>query len=59
MANSHLPSGEKQQPAHSAVGEILAGHYPDYLDPAVDTKIRERFPIRLDPADMRPGNGRW
>lgn len=39
--------------------EILSKHYPAYIVPAVDAKIRERFPIRLDPADMRPGNGRW
>lgn len=45
--------------AHARVGEILSTHYPEYLDPAVDARIRERFPIRLDPADMRPGNGRW
>ena len=45
--------------AHDRVGEILGTHYPQYLDPAVDARIRERFPIRLDPADMRPGNGRW
>ena len=45
--------------AHERVREILGTHYPTYLDPAVDAKIRERFPIRLDPADMQPGNGRW
>lgn len=45
--------------AHERVGEILGTHYPRYLDPAVDARIRERFPIRLDPADMQPGNGRW
>ena len=45
--------------AHERVQEILSSHYPEYLDPAVDARIRERFPIRLDPADMRPGNGRW
>ena len=45
--------------AHDRVKEILGSHYPAYIDPAVDAKIRERFPIRLDPADMRPGNGRW
>jgi len=45
--------------AHERVREILSTHYPTYLDPAVDARIRERFPIRLDPADMRPGNGRW
>ncbi len=45
--------------AHERVREILGSHYPAYLDPALDARIRERFPIRLDPADMRPGNGRW
>jgi trimethylamine--corrinoid protein Co-methyltransferase len=45
--------------AHERVKEILATHYPENIDPAVDAKIREQFPIRLDPADMRPGNGRW
>jgi len=45
--------------AHDRVRDILSTHYPVYLDPAVDARIRERFPIRLDPADMRPGNGRW
>jgi len=45
--------------AHERVREILASHYPSYLHPDVDARIRARFPIRLDPADMRPGNGRW
>ena len=45
--------------AHDRVEEILSSHYPEYLDAALDARIRERFPIRLDPADMRPGNGRW
>jgi trimethylamine--corrinoid protein Co-methyltransferase len=45
--------------AHEHVREILAFHYPEYLDPALDARIRGRFPIRLDPVDMRLGNGRW
>jgi trimethylamine--corrinoid protein Co-methyltransferase len=45
--------------AHHKVKEILSGHYPEYIGPAADRRIRERFPIRLAPADMRPGNGRW
>ena len=39
--------------------EMLSSHYPQYIDPAADARIRERFPIRLDAADMQPGNGRW
>jgi len=45
--------------AHGKVKEILGNHYPQYIDPAVDKKIRESFPIRLSQQDMRPGNGRW
>jgi trimethylamine--corrinoid protein Co-methyltransferase len=45
--------------AHQRVKKILSSHYPEYIPPAADRKIRERFPIRLAPEDMRPGNGRW
>ena len=45
--------------AHERVKEMLSSHYPQYIDPAADARIRERFPIRLDAADMQPGNGRW
>jgi trimethylamine--corrinoid protein Co-methyltransferase len=45
--------------AHERVHEILSTHYPQLVEPTVDARLRERFPIRLDPADMRPGNGRW
>jgi trimethylamine--corrinoid protein Co-methyltransferase len=45
--------------AHGRVKQILSSHYPEYIDPAIDARIRERFPIRLDPRDMQPGNGRW
>ena len=38
---------------------MLSDYYPVYIDPAVDSKIRDRFPIRLQPEDMKPGNGRW
>jgi trimethylamine--corrinoid protein Co-methyltransferase len=47
------------QLAHERVNEILSSHYPQYIEPAVDAAIRERFPIQLAPEDMRPGNGRW
>ena len=29
------------------VGEMLASHYPNYIDPEADKRIRDRFPIRL------------
>jgi trimethylamine--corrinoid protein Co-methyltransferase len=45
--------------ANERVHEILGAHYPEYLDPVLDARIRSRFPIRLDPAEMRPGSGRW
>jgi trimethylamine--corrinoid protein Co-methyltransferase len=45
--------------AHEKVESLLSSHYPVYIDPAADAKIRERFPIMLKPEDMRPGNGRW
>jgi trimethylamine--corrinoid protein Co-methyltransferase len=45
--------------AHQRVHELLAGHYPQYIDPGADARIRERFPIRLRHEDMLPGNGRW
>jgi len=45
--------------AHEQVGEMLASHYPTYIDPAADKRIRDRFPIQLKAEDMRPGNGRW
>ena len=45
--------------AHERVGEMLADYYPMYIQPDADKRIRERFPIKLNPEDMRPGNGRW
>jgi trimethylamine--corrinoid protein Co-methyltransferase len=45
--------------ANERVREMLSSHYPQYIDPAADARIRERFPIRLQSEDMRPGNGRW
>jgi trimethylamine--corrinoid protein Co-methyltransferase len=45
--------------AHERVGEMLADYYPTYIDAAADKRIRNNFPIRLRPDDMKPGNGRW
>lgn len=45
--------------AHERVQVMLADYYPQRIDPAIDARIRERFPIRLNPEDMRAGNARW
>jgi trimethylamine--corrinoid protein Co-methyltransferase len=45
--------------ARARVKQTLATHYPSYIDPAVDAKIRDVFDIRLAAEDMKPGNGRW
>ena len=45
--------------ARARVREILSAHYPTYIDPAADAKIRERFEIHLPQEAMRSGNGRW
>jgi trimethylamine--corrinoid protein Co-methyltransferase len=54
-----LGSKTLYEQAHERVGEMLSGYYPTYIDPAADQRIRDRFPIRLQAADMKPGNGRW
>jgi trimethylamine--corrinoid protein Co-methyltransferase len=43
----------------AALTQIMKEHYPRYVEPAHDARIRERFDIRLSPEDMQPGNGRW
>jgi len=45
--------------ASERVETMLADHYPNYIEPAVDAVIRERFPNQLTPQAMQPGNGRW
>lgn len=45
--------------AQQSVKDVLSAHYPDHLDARTDTAIRSRFPIKLETADMKPGNGRW
>jgi trimethylamine--corrinoid protein Co-methyltransferase len=50
---------DMRQRAADRAREILSTHYPEYIDPAVDRKIRGTFPISLAPEDMRPGNPRW
>jgi trimethylamine--corrinoid protein Co-methyltransferase len=45
--------------AHERVAKLLANYYPEYIDPARDREIRERFPIKLTREQMSPGSGRW
>jgi trimethylamine--corrinoid protein Co-methyltransferase len=52
-------SPDIRQCAGERVREILSTHYPRYIDPAIDRRIREDYPIVLPEALMRPGNGRW
>ena len=52
-------SRDIRESAADRVREILSTYYPECIDSALDRKIRERFPIRLDTKTMQPGNGRW
>jgi len=52
-------SPDIRQRAAERVKSILSSHYPEYIAPDIDKKIRERFPIRLPREAMFPGNGRW
>ncbi|MDH3519785.1 MAG: trimethylamine methyltransferase family protein [Myxococcales bacterium] len=45
--------------ARQRARQLLASHYPEYIDRATDEKIRARFPIALPREAMRPGNRRW
>jgi trimethylamine--corrinoid protein Co-methyltransferase len=52
-------SPDIRERAGKRVREILSTHYPEYIDPVVDRKIRDTFPILLPQEFMRPGNKRW
>ena len=52
-------SPDIRQQAGERVQSILSTHYPEYIDPAIDAKIREQFPILLSQKNMHAGNGRW
>ena len=47
------------QLARPRVQHMLSSHYPLYIDPQTDARLRDSFPITLAPEDMRAGNGRW
>jgi trimethylamine--corrinoid protein Co-methyltransferase len=56
---SDAGSRDIREVAADRVRDILSTHYPVYIDPGVDRKIRDRFPIRLNAETMRAGSGRW
>jgi trimethylamine--corrinoid protein Co-methyltransferase len=45
--------------AHRKVKKTLSEHYPKYINAKADERIRSQFPIKINYADMNPGNGRW
>jgi trimethylamine--corrinoid protein Co-methyltransferase len=52
-------SPDIRQRAGERVRKILSTHFPRYIDPAMDRRIRELFPIRLPEEFMRAGGPRW
>jgi trimethylamine--corrinoid protein Co-methyltransferase len=60
-ADDWMDKGSKDiyEVAHERVKALLVDYYPEYMDPKIDAKVRENFPIKLRPEDMKPGNGRW
>jgi trimethylamine--corrinoid protein Co-methyltransferase len=45
--------------AGERVRRILSTHYPQYIDPAVDRRVRETFPILLPAEYMNAASPRW
>ena len=52
-------SPDIRQQAGECVKSILSTHYPQYIDPEIDARIRDRFPILLPRELMSAGSGRW
>jgi len=52
-------SPDIRQQAGERVRELLSTHYPEYIDPAVDRRIRDTFPILLPSEYMNPASPRW
>jgi trimethylamine--corrinoid protein Co-methyltransferase len=52
-------SPDIREQAGERVKSILSTHYPKYMDPAIDMKIRDRFPILLPREAMSAASGRW
>jgi len=55
----NLGSKDIREQAAERVRAILSTHYPEYIDPATDAKIRERYPILLPREQMCATSGRW
>ncbi|MFQ5784292.1 MAG: trimethylamine methyltransferase family protein [Alphaproteobacteria bacterium] len=45
--------------ARDCVRGVLSSHYPVYIDPDTDARLRQRLPILLPPEAMRADCGRW
>ncbi len=52
-------SPDIREQAAERVKEILSTHYPEYIHPDVDKKIREKFKIELPREYMFASSGRW
>jgi trimethylamine--corrinoid protein Co-methyltransferase len=52
-------SPDIREMAGERVKSILSTHYPEYIDPAIDAKIRDAFPILLSREAMSAASGRW
>jgi trimethylamine--corrinoid protein Co-methyltransferase len=52
-------SPDIRQQAGERVRQILSTHYPEYIEPAVDRKIRDTFPILLPAEYMNASSPRW
>ena len=51
-------SSDAVERAHQRMQEILATHYPSYVEASIDARLRERFPVRLPRAAMLPAQDR-
>lgn len=52
-------SPDIRQRAGERVRSILSEHYPQYIDPTLDARLREIFPILLPAEVMTTKSGRW
>ena len=52
-------SPDIRQRAGERVRSMLSTHYPEYIDPVIDAKIREQFPILLPTGLMNQASKRW